>query len=83
MYEDEDGYLVTKTEYVYETPSEDENEPVNKIPKIEEKPMPKIEKNSNSENEISPNKAAKTKKGINKKAPAANQPTLMNFFKKK
>ncbi|KAG5881117.1 hypothetical protein JTB14_032294 [Gonioctena quinquepunctata] len=82
-YEDEDGYIVTKTEYVYETASEDENEvPVKNI--MEEKPKIKAaDKKSSvsSENDTSPLKGAKGKKG--KKNNMQNQPTLMNFFKKK
>lgn len=77
--------LVTQTEYVYETASEDENEPNNKISQPVEKPL-KIKKEgkvvNKSETEISPNKAAKGKKS-NKKTPAANQSTLTSFFKKK
>lgn len=75
---------VTQTEYVYETASEDENEPQNKIAKKEPTKQPLEKKPSNNlENEISPNKAAKGKKGGKKAAATANQPTLMNFFKKK
>lgn len=75
---------VTQTEYVYETASEDENEPQNKIAKKEPTKQPLEKKLSNNlENEISPNKAAKGKKGGKKAAVTANQPTLMNFFKKK
>ncbi|CAG9765532.1 unnamed protein product [Ceutorhynchus assimilis] len=75
IYEDDEGFLVTETEYVYETASEDEN-----MPEVKVKPL--VEKKSNSEPEISPNKASKAKKGA-KKAVAANQTTLMSFFKKK
>ncbi|KAJ8953986.1 hypothetical protein NQ314_007179 [Rhamnusium bicolor] len=43
-YEDEEGFIVTQTEYVYETASEDENvEPKSeKQEKKEEKPKPKV-----------------------------------------
>lgn len=86
IYEDEDGYIVTKTEYVYVTASEDENEPETKISKVQEPTKPKIEKkeSTNSESDISPNKNTKNKKGSIKKVPSSgSQPTLMNFFKKK
>ncbi|KAH1021522.1 hypothetical protein HUJ04_011027 [Dendroctonus ponderosae] len=84
-YEDDEGFIVTQTEYVYETASEDENDPNNKIPRPEEKPLKnKTEEKvvNKSEKEISPNKAAKGKKST-KKIPAANQSTLTSFFKRK
>ncbi|KAF7270431.1 hypothetical protein GWI33_016581 [Rhynchophorus ferrugineus] len=81
----QDGeYIVTKTEYVYETASEDESEPVEKPIKTEEKP--KITKNgsSSTETDVSPNKGDKKAKGIKgKKAMAGNQTSLKNFFKPK
>ncbi|CAH0547450.1 unnamed protein product [Brassicogethes aeneus] len=79
-YEDEEGFIVTKTEYIWESGSENEEE----LKKPEEKPVqkskPKVEKknSSNSETEISPTK--KSKKG---KKEVTNQPSIMNFFKKK
>lgn len=53
-------------------------------PKKEEKPpqIPVVKTSSmSSETETSPQKNGKGKKG--KKNPIQNQPTLMNFFKKK
>ncbi|KAJ8924917.1 hypothetical protein NQ315_001074 [Exocentrus adspersus] len=66
-YEDEEGFVVTKTEYIYETASEDESENVEPKAcndKKEEKPAPK-------------------QKAPEKKKLAKNQATLMSFFKKK
>ncbi|CAH1155444.1 unnamed protein product [Phaedon cochleariae] len=80
-YEDEEGFIVTKTEYVYETASEDENE--TPVQNVGDKPKEKkIEKknSASSENDVSPKKGTKSKKG---KKNDQNQPTLMNFFKKK
>ncbi|XP_066150314.1 DNA polymerase delta subunit 3-like [Euwallacea fornicatus] len=85
-YEDDEGFIVTQTEYIFETASEDENEPNNKIAKHEELVKPKMQKKGSIslENNTSPNKAAATaKKGGKNKAQKTNQPTLMNFFKKK
>ncbi|CAH1964076.1 unnamed protein product [Acanthoscelides obtectus] len=82
-YMDKDGFLVTTTDYEYVSAAEDEvAEPVKDVE--EEKPIPKpIEKkNSASSNESSPRTTSKTKKG-KKNAITQNQPTLMNFFKKK
>nr|CAI5826002.1 unnamed protein product [Callosobruchus analis] len=79
-YLDKEGFLVTTTEYEYVSASEDETtEPVK-----EEKPTPKPleKKNSVSSNDSSPKTTAKSKKG-KKNAQVQNQPTLMNFFKKK
>nr|CAH7727074.1 unnamed protein product [Callosobruchus chinensis] len=79
-YMDKEGFLVTTTEYEYVSASEDEaTEPV-KEEKTTPKPLEK--KNSASSNDSSPKTTAKTKKG-KKNAQAQNQPTLMNFFKKK
>lgn len=71
-------FLVTKTEYVYESAPEDVEEPK----KEKEVKAPKLEKktSASSENDGSPKKG-KNKKG--KKNNLQNQPTLMNFFKKK
>ncbi|XP_060534918.1 uncharacterized protein LOC132707191 [Cylas formicarius] len=68
-YEDEEGFIVTRTEYVFEPASEDEAAEAApaKVPdkKIEREPS---------------EKASKGKKGPKK---PSNQPTLMNFFSKK
>jgi len=82
MYEDEEGFIVTKMEFVYETASEDENEPDNKVPKKEEVKLNPVKKSNKSEKEISPKKAAKSKKLV-KKASSGSQSTLMDFFKRK
>ncbi|XP_045477989.1 DEK domain-containing chromatin-associated protein 4-like [Harmonia axyridis] len=76
VYTDEEGFVVTKTEYVLVSESEDEESDVkDEKPKEAEKSVQKGEKKS------PPLKAAvKGKKG---KPLATNQPTLMNFFKKK
>lgn len=76
VYTDEEGFVVTKTEYVLVSESEDEESDVkDEKPKEAEKSVQKGEKKS------PPQKAAvKGKKG---KPLATNQPTLMNFFKKK
>ncbi|XP_072382492.1 uncharacterized protein PolD3 [Diabrotica undecimpunctata] len=80
-YMDEEGYIVTKTEYVYESAPEDD-EPAKTV-KNEPLEKPKVEKknSASSENEVSSPKGGKGKKG--KKNNMQNQPTLMNFFKKK
>ncbi|XP_066248422.1 DNA polymerase delta subunit 3-like [Euwallacea similis] len=84
-YEDDEGFIVTQTEYIYETASEDEYEPNNKIAKHEEPIKSKLQKkgSGSSGNDTSPNKVtAKANKGSKNKVSKTNQPTLMNFFKK-
>ncbi|XP_057672394.1 DNA polymerase delta subunit 3 [Diorhabda carinulata] len=79
-YMDDEGFLVTKTEYVFESAPEDDDEvPIKK----ETTAKPKFEKktSASSETDVSPTKNSKGKKG--KKNNSQNQPTLMNFFKKK
>lgn len=69
-YTDEDGYIVTKTEYVYESASDEE------VPLSKENNAVKEEQKSNVK------QAAKKVTSKSKKVPA-NQPTLMSFFKSK
>lgn len=69
-YTDEDGYIVTKTEYVYESASDEE------VPVSKENNAVKEEQKSNVK------QAAKKVTSKSKKVPA-NQPTLMSFFKSK
>ncbi|XP_044759352.1 nucleolar protein dao-5-like [Coccinella septempunctata] len=75
VYTDDEGFVVTKTEYVLVSASEDEETEV-------EAEKPKVVKPQEKEEKKSPPQkpTAKGKKG---KALAGNQPTLMSFFKKK
>lgn len=74
VYSDEEGFVVTKTEYILVSASEDEESEVKEEkPKVEAKPVQTDKKSP-------PKATAKGKKG---KSVATNQPTLMNFFKKK
>lgn len=75
---------MTKTEYIYQSASEDEPEEISKEPEKRKeaiKPQKSIEKTSS----ISPENDTGTQKGKDKKTKKnmQNQPTLMNFFKKK
>lgn len=76
---------VTKKEYIYESASEDESDKNTMVPEIKEEKQPQKtseKKNSaSSESNTSPQKGGKGKKA--KKNLSQNQPTLMNFFKKK
>ncbi|KAL1506825.1 hypothetical protein ABEB36_006115 [Hypothenemus hampei] len=84
MYQDDEGYIVTETEYVYETMSEDEEEPITKIAKIEQQSKPNIQNDSGTNGNSTNSKGPKAKTGGKKIGTATtNQPTLMNFFKKK
>ncbi|CAG9864344.1 unnamed protein product [Phyllotreta striolata] len=77
-YMDEEGFVVTKTEYVYETAMEDDNKEV--VSEVKKETKPKLEKKTSSESDNS-TKNSKGKKG--KKMNMQNQPTLMSFFQKK
>lgn len=72
---------MTKKEWVYESGSEDEKDNFSK--KVEATLQPKPETNlaQTHTEEVKTKPESKAKKG--KKAVAANQPTLMSFFKKK
>ncbi|XP_019866703.1 DNA polymerase delta subunit 3-like isoform X2 [Aethina tumida] len=80
-YEDDEGFIVTKTEYVFESAS-DEEEPPKKPPEPKANPQKKVDKknSSNSETEVSPKSNSKGKKG---KKETKSQPSIMSFFKKK
>ncbi|XP_030746028.1 uncharacterized protein LOC115874869 isoform X1 [Sitophilus oryzae] len=83
-YQDEEGFLVTQTEYVYVSASEEESEPIKKPIEVSTKPKLEKKQSSNSENDVSPKKGAKKGKKNNlKKTPSGNQTSLMNFFKPK
>lgn len=76
VYTDDEGFVVTKTEYVLVSASDDEeSQTIEKKPNTEIKPLKKIEQKS------PPQKS--TAKGKKAKPVAANQTTLMSFFKKK
>lgn len=78
-------FTVTKKEYIYESASDDE---ANKAPPHQEKKEEKTtqkpvetKKSASSDSNPSPQLGGKGKKA--KKNMSQNQPTLMNFFKKK
>ncbi|KYB28926.1 hypothetical protein TcasGA2_TC032354 [Tribolium castaneum] len=74
-YVDEEGFIVTNVEYIYESASEDEKE----VPKQESQQNSKVlsEKKNNK-----PELEKPATKGKNKKPVSGKQPTLMSFFKK-
>lgn len=77
---DEEGYVVTKREWVYESgPEEDDNTATEIKEKKVKKEEPKKE-HLDDENLPKKDKAKKLKKN---NSSGTNQPTLMNFFKKK
>lgn len=71
--------LVTKTEYIFVTDSEAEEEVV--APKVEEKPK-LVQKKSSTTDSENDAKVPSSKGKKNKKQVSANQPSIMSFFKK-
>ncbi|XP_023015708.2 DNA polymerase delta subunit 3 isoform X1 [Leptinotarsa decemlineata] len=82
-YQDDEGFIgkITKTEYVYETASEDENE----APREGNGETSKVESKKGNSVSIKDNSLQKNSAKVKteKKNTKQNQPTLMNFFKKK
>ncbi|KAB0796107.1 hypothetical protein PPYR_10168 [Photinus pyralis] len=85
-FEDEEGYVITRKEWVEVSGSEDEEkaEVVSEKGDVAKVEVKKVEEKKGDKSEVNKNEKAvngKAQKG--KKAVPTNQPTLMNFFKKK
>jgi DNA polymerase delta subunit 3 len=78
-YVDEEGFIVTATEYIYEDASEDEKDA---SVKLEEKPTVLLEKKNAKISSPAETKPSVNKRKLNKKPATGKQATLMSFFKK-
>ncbi|XP_068896283.1 DNA polymerase delta subunit 3-like [Tenebrio molitor] len=78
-YVDEEGFIVTATEYIYEDASEDEKDA---SVKLEEKPTVLLEKKNAKISSPAETKPSVNKRKLNKKPAIGKQATLMSFFKK-
>lgn len=80
-YTDEDGYILTRKEEVFESCSEDEVVGKQSDPEVEKENTEKVNK---IKIEVSPSKEKKTKNTKKKVSPPqkGKQVTMMNFFKK-